>query len=48
MPSGFARPSLVALRSAGQADTAARTFISYLTRPASKAKFAAAGLDYKE
>jgi molybdate transport system substrate-binding protein len=27
---------------------AAKTFIAYLTRPASKAKFAAAGLDYKQ
>src|SRR5207247_5074245 len=27
---------------------AARTFVAYLARPAFKAKFAAAGLDYKE
>ena len=30
------------------ATDAAKTFITYLTRPASKAKFATAGLDYKE
>jgi molybdate transport system substrate-binding protein len=30
------------------ATDAAKTFITYLIRPASKAKFAAAGLDYKE
>jgi len=30
------------------ATDAARTFIAYLTTPASKAKFAAAGLDYKD
>ena len=30
-----------------EAQDAARTFISYLTRPASKEKFAAAGLDYR-
>ena len=27
---------------------AAKTFIAYISRPAYKAKFAAAGLDYKE
>jgi molybdate transport system substrate-binding protein len=34
------------LASKSTATDAARTFITYLTRPASKAKFASAGLDY--
>ena len=35
------------LASKSTAQDAARTFIAYLTRPASKEKFAGAGLDYK-
>ena len=36
------------LATKAEAADAARTFINYLTRPASKAKFAGAGLDYRE